>query len=76
MSTVTAAQIVTEATCPVPPGVFRACDGKDCGHRSYYFADINGTIMSYCGHHGTKYEVNLLAASHGKVWDLRYLINP
>jgi len=55
---------------------FHACQAKDCGVWSYYFAEVNGAVLSYCGHHATKYEVGLLAASQGNVKDFRHAILP
>lgn len=55
---------------------FHACDGYECGMRSYYFVTINGTELSYCGHHATKYEVGLLAKADKPPRDLRYKIAP
>jgi hypothetical protein len=51
---------------------FVACDA--CGNKSWYFVKISGTDMSYCGHHATKFEVNLLAKADEPPRDLRYLI--
>lgn len=64
---------VEQDKAPFPEGTFHACE--KCGHRSYYFADVNGTILSYCGHHANEYEIGLLAASQGRVWDFRHTIS-
>ena len=32
------------------------CDAKNCGAKSYVFAQMpNGYSISFCGHHGTEY---------------------
>lgn len=36
---------------------FSACDA--CGHRSYLFYFAFNTLLSYCYHHGNKYEDKL-----------------
>lgn len=66
----------TETAPPIPTLSFTPCDGeKACRARAYYFATVNDTVLSYCAHHGTKYEVGLLAKST-KVVDLRYMVSP
>lgn len=72
-------------TAPAPSDVIKAtekvllpvenstCDA--CGSRAFYFATVSGTVLAYCGHHATKYEVKLLAKST-KIVDLRYMITP
>lgn len=47
-----------------------------CGAMPYYLARVNGADLYYCAHHATKYEERLLAASHGDVYDRRYLLTP
>lgn len=53
---------------------FHACDS--CGLRSWYFVTINGTELSFCGHHATEYEVKLLEKADKPPRDLRYKIAP
>jgi hypothetical protein len=55
--------------------VYHECQTRNCNARSFYFATVNGTELSYCGHHGTEYEVNLLPVA-SKIRDLRYMILP
>lgn len=66
----------------IKKGAFYPCDGafkvgefryESCGMRSYYFALVNGVQLSYCGHHGDKYEVGLLPIAT-KIIDLRHTI--
>ena len=74
MTTATAtAPKVTETKSPTPAPSHEPCDA--CGVRSFYYATVNGTVMSYCSHHATKYEVNLLAVA-SKIVDLRYMVSP
>jgi len=47
------------------------CDA--CGAEAWYFAEVKGTMLAYCGHHGTEYEVKLMPIAT-KIRDLRYLI--
>lgn len=51
----------------------RRCDGKECGAQAYVFADISGSELAFCGHHGTKYWARLNEAAD-VVYDFRYLI--
>ena len=37
------------------------CDS--CGAAAYIAAEVNGTELLYCAHHGRKYEVKLRAAA-------------
>ena len=71
---VDSAEAETEFKPGYAPGTFHPC--QRCGHRSYYFAEVNGTMLSYCGHHANVYEIGLLAASQGRVWDRRHTILP
>lgn len=80
METAEKTQVITEF---VPTaGTFSPCDGRfrvgefesqSCGMRSYYFARVNGTWLSYCGHHANDYEVGLMPVSD-KIIDLRHTI--
>ena len=72
----TTATATAPVTAPSHTLSFEPCDGeKACRARSYYFATVNGTVISYCSHHATKYEVNLLAVA-SKIVDLRYMVSP
>lgn len=73
---------VVRPTLPDP--VFHACDGgfrkgefvvEGCRQRSYYFATVNGTVLSFCGHHADEYEVGLMPVA-SKIVDLRHTILP
>ena len=50
------------------------CDAKNCGAKSYVFAQMpNGHSVSYCGHHGTEYWAGLNRTAT-VVIDLRHTI--
>jgi hypothetical protein len=72
MTTAPPKDIVDRAK-PKPRVEMALCDS--CRAQAYYFATINETVLSYCAHHGTKYEVGLLAKAT-KIVDLRYLVDP
>jgi hypothetical protein len=66
MSTTLAPEVITEeedvdeVTILVPDKEeFTACDA--CGHRSYVYVFVQPALLSYCGHHATKYEDKLRA---------------
>jgi hypothetical protein len=74
---VKAAEADTEFKPGYAPGTFHACEAhKEPTFRSYYFAEVNGAILGYCKHHADMWEVELLAASQGRVWDRRHTIIP
>lgn len=38
------------------------CDGLRCGARAYLWAEVNGTELAYCRHHGNQYFDALMLA--------------
>jgi len=61
VETDTIEDVLPDVTLDIPQrGDFVPCDG--CQHRSYFFYCLNDDtkILSYCYHHGNKYNENLL----------------
>lgn len=49
------------------------CDG--CSAVAWYYIDVKGTTLAFCGHHATEWEVGLLSVGEN-VKDYRYMITP
>lgn len=63
-----------EGLDPTPPAVLvpsNRCDA--CGARAYLHAIVNGTELSYCGHHAAVYLAKLGAVA-STIVDMRHTI--
>lgn len=60
----TAAPVPAATTDPVTEYRLTAADRCDsCGAAAYIAAEVNGTELLYCAHHGRKYEEKLRAVA-------------
>lgn len=48
------------------------CDG--CGAPAWYYIDVSGTTLAFCGHHANEWEVGLLEKG-ANVRDYRHLLD-